>query len=149
MIDVLRSAINAAAEVAYKPDDGIDLLGLLIIYAPAWLPALGTLAVVVHGQRKGRDRRDEDRAVLADMSEKVEVVKREVKNDHPDDQNMRDQIDRIEQAVHAQGQDIRAQGEDIREIRQRQIEQGRDIGGIREEIRTERKERIAGDRRWQ
>lgn len=137
----LADVLGAAAEVAYKPDDGIDLLGLLIIYAPAWLPALGTLAVVVHGQRKGRDRRNEDRAVLADMHEKVEVVKREVKNDHPDDQNMRDQIDRIEQAVSTQG-------EDIREIRQRQIEQGRDIGGIREELRTERKERIEGDERW-
>ncbi|QDK01134.1 minor tail protein [Mycobacterium phage Purky] len=120
MIDVLRSAINAAAEV-YNPDDATDLLGLVIIGLPASLPAIAALWVTVRGQRKGRER-------ARRIDAKTDEIHEQVVNTH--DTNLRADFDEL--------RDLVTDGF-------RRVE--RDIGGMREEIRTERKERIAGDKR--
>ncbi|AIM40975.1 hypothetical protein PBI_SQUIRTY_28 [Mycobacterium phage Squirty] len=121
MIDVLRSAINTAAEV-YNPDDTIDLLGLFIIGLPGSLPAFAALWVAIRGQRRGRARAKR-------VDAKTDEIHEHVVNTH--DTNLREDLDDL--------RDLVVDGF-------RRVE--RDIGGIREEIRTERKERIAGDRRW-
>lgn len=128
-------------------DNAWAFLGLVVVQ-------LASLVALFYGQHKGKAGRSEDRAVIAQAAEKVaavstqvevvqrdmKVVRGEVKNDHPDEQNLRDQVDRIERAV-----DYLTTA--VSDIGTRQIEQGRDIGGIREEMRTERQERIEGDKR--
>lgn len=141
----LAEALRTAAEV-YEPNDAIGLAGLFIIGLPGILAAVASIAAIVvsvRGRRRGEDRREEDRAVLRDVSEKVDVVRSNVQNGHPDP--LREDLDRQFAAIHrkvdekfdAQARDLRAMGQDVR----------RDIGGIREEIRTERHERIEGDKR--
>lgn len=125
----LAEVLHAAAE-QFDPSDGIDLLGMLIVIIPSTVSAIlaGWVGILtVKGQRRGRERREEDREVLDDMAGKVDVVKREVRNDHGDDQNLRDQIDRMEQAL----TDLTGV---VEEVRGRQIHHGRDIGGIRADV---------------
>lgn len=117
----------------YNPDNTIDLLGLLILGLPASLPAVAALIVVVRGQRRGRKRWASDRDTLRDVQDQVSVVAREVKNDHPDGSNLRDQLDRmdvrLDEAIAL-----------VRDIHEQQIGHGRDIRGIRtdvEELRGE------------
>ena len=104
----------------YNPDNTIDLLGLLILGLPASLPAVAALIVVVRGQRHHRD-------TLRDVQDQVSVVRREVKNDHPDDSNLRDQLDRmdvrLDEAIAL-----------VRDIHEQQIGHGRDIRGIRTDV---------------
>lgn len=121
-------------------DNAWAFLGVVVVQ-------LASLAALFYGQHKGKAGRSEDRAVIAQAAEKVDavstqvevvkqdvkVVRGEVKNDHPDEENLRDQMDRMERA--------------LGDIRRTQINQARDIGGIREEMRTERQERIEGDKR--
>ncbi|MCP3811562.1 MULTISPECIES: hypothetical protein [Mycolicibacterium] len=151
----LPEVIRAAAEY-YEPNDAIGLAGLFVIGLPSILAAVASIAAIVvsvRGQRRGKDRREEDRAVLNDVSEKVnvlpdvqrkvDVVRNNVQNGHSDP--LRDDLDRqfaaihrkVEEKFNEQARDLRAMRNDVR----------RDIGGIREEIRTERQERIEGDKR--
>lgn len=115
----LADALQTAAEV-YNPDDTIDLLGLLIIGLPGSLPAIAALIMVIRGQRKGKDRRAEDRAILDGVSKNVGVIKTEVKNDHPDTTNLRDDLDEIRNLV--------------KDVSDRQVDQSRDIRGIRTDV---------------
>ena len=115
----LAEVLRTAAEV-YNPDDTIDLLGLLIIGLPASLPAIAALVVVVRGQRRGVRRWKGDRKLLND-------VHKQTVNDHPEEENMREQLDRIEHKQNA------LHGE-FSEMRSRQIDQGRNMGVIRDDI---------------
>lgn len=115
----LAEVLHTAAE-QFNPDDGIDLVGMLIAGLPASLPAIAALIVVIRGQRRGVRRWKGDRQLLND-------VHRQTVNDHPEEENMREQLDRIERkqnALHG----------DVSEMRKRQIDQGRDIGGIRTDV---------------
>lgn len=128
LVEVLRTA--AETPPPYDPKDTTDLIGLALIYVlPALIAAavgIASLVVTVRGQRKGKYRRDQDREVLDDVAQKVDVVRDEVKNDHVDD-NLRDQIDRLESGMrHLTGT--------VSEIRARQIDHGNDIGGIRDDV---------------
>lgn len=115
----LAGVLATAAEI-YPPDDTIDLLGLIIIGLPGSIPALAAFVVVLRGQRKGKDQYDKDRVLLTDVSTKVNVIRGEVKNDHPDDRNLRDDLDEIRDLV--------------KDVNDRQVDQTRDIRGIRKDI---------------
>lgn len=112
------SVLTTAADI-YEPDNAVGLLGLLIIGLPASLPAIAALVVVLRGQRKGRQRRDQDRAVL-------DVVRDNVQNGHPDP--LRADLDRQFASLHTR---LDEQGRDIRGIRT-------DVGGIRGDAREDR-----------
>ena len=132
----LAEVFRTAAE-QFDPSDGIDLIGMLIVALPAIIAAFltGWVGIItVRGQRRGRERRKEDREVLDDMAGKVDVVKREVRNDHGDDQNLRDQIDRMERQQTRMVEAITDLAGTVAEVRGRQIDHGLDIGGIREDV---------------
>ncbi|AEN79887.1 hypothetical protein SEA_PURGAMENSTRIS_27 [Mycobacterium phage Purgamenstris] len=163
MIDTLRSAVDAAAEL-YEPDDTIGLLGLVVANGGSIIAAIGTIVVgviTVRGQRKGRDRWSSDRETLREIHE-------ETVNSHRGKSNMREDLDKVLDGITAlqhgqelqaaaitalqQGQEAQAaavselrRGQDAQTVATRDLQ--RDVGGIREEIRTERRERIAGDER--
>jgi predicted RNase H-like nuclease (RuvC/YqgF family) len=128
LVDSLRTAVEPPP---YNPDDTTDLIGLALIYGfPSLIAAIAgtaTAVITVRGQRKGKFRRDEDRAVLDEVKKKVDVVRDEVKNDHPDNQNLRDQVDRMETM-------LASLTSNVTDIRERQIDHGRDIGGIRDDV---------------
>lgn len=133
---MLAEVLHAAAE-QFDPSDGIDLLGMLIVIIPSTIAAIGVVyvsVITVRGQKRGRERRNEDRAVLDEMAEKVDVVRGEVKNDHGDDQNLRDQIDRMERQQTRMVEAITDLTGTVAEVRGRQIDHGLDIGGIRDDI---------------
>lgn len=113
--EVLRTATEV-----YNPDDTIDLLGLLIVGLPASLPAIAALVVVVRGQKKGKARWKGDREMLGD-------VHRQTVNDHADDENLRDQIDRMEAAQ-------KLMAEQVAEVRDWQVEHGHDLRGLRQDV---------------
>ncbi|ORA24882.1 hypothetical protein BST13_33435 [Mycobacterium aquaticum] len=106
------------------------------------------LVITIIGQRKGRERRSEDREQLTATANKVEavskkvdtvtadvkVVRGEVKNDHPDDENMRDQLDRMEQQNKLLVQLVESQGVILQEVQERQDDHGRDIRGLRTDM---------------
>ena len=118
----LAEVLRTAAE-QFNPDDGIDLAGMLIVASPGIIAAVGTIilgVITVRGQRKGKERWKGDRKMLND-------VHRQTVNDHPEEENMREQLDRMEQQQ-------RALRGDVHEVRARQIDQGRDIGGIRDDV---------------
>ncbi|AQT25848.1 hypothetical protein SimranZ1_36 [Mycobacterium phage SimranZ1] len=111
-------------DAAYQPEDGIDLIGLLIIGLPSTIAAIGTGIVgvlTVRGQRKGRER-------ARQIDAKTDEIHEQTVNTH--DTNMRDDLDEIRDLVR----------DGFKQIQ-------RDIGGLREELRTERLERIEGDKR--
>ena len=118
----LAEVFRTAAE-QFDPSDGIDLIGMLITITPSIIAAVGVIIVgviTVRGQKRGRERWKGDRKMLND-------VHRQTVNDHPEEENMREQLDRIEQkqnALHGQ----------VSEMRSRQIDQGRNIGDIRADI---------------
>lgn len=95
---------------------------------------IANLALNVYGQRKGRERRDEDRGLFKQMDNKVDVIKGEIKNDHPDDANLRDQVDRIEIIA----TDLKAVVEDVRDLasetRDRFGDVADDISGLRKDV---------------
>lgn len=72
---LLQSVIHAASEI-YEPDDGIGLVGLLIIGLPTTITAAGTVWVLVR-QRKTDSKVD---TVAAGVVE----TRRQVVNGHPD-----------------------------------------------------------------
>lgn len=81
---------NATAD--YQPDDMIDVLGLLISNLPAIIAAIAgcsVLVVAIRGQRKGKERWKGDRRLLDD-------VHKQTVNDHAEEDNFREQVDRIE-----------------------------------------------------
>ncbi|OFB44778.1 hypothetical protein BA059_02340 [Mycolicibacterium sp. (ex Dasyatis americana)] len=125
----LVEALQSAAD-AYNPDDTTDLIGLALIYvAPALIAAgatIATLVVTVRGQRKGIKRWKGDRKMLDD-------VHRQTVNDHPDTENMRDQLDRMER------RQITMDGT-VSEMRARLIDHGHDIRELRGEDRDARAE---------
>lgn len=119
----LVEALRTAAEV-YNPDDTTDLIGLALIFVvPASIAAVASIVgavITVRGQRKGAARWKGDRKMLTD-------VHRQAVNDHPPDQNLREQIDRMEAK-----QDLL--GNQVGEVRQWQVEHGRDMRGVREDL---------------
>lgn len=135
LAEVLHLAADGPAP--FNPDDSIDLIGLFLIYVlPSLVAAGASIAVVVltvRGQKRGRAGRKSDRKVLDDVAEKVEVVRGEVKNDHPDEANLRDQIDRMEYGLES------VLGF-MHETQQRHISLTRDIGGIRDDVGGIRKD---------
>lgn len=81
---------NATAD--YQPDDLIDVLGLLISNLPAIIAAVAgcsVLVVAIRGQKKGVARWKRDRQLLDD-------VHKQTVNDHAEEDNFREQVDRIE-----------------------------------------------------
>ncbi|MGV0768696.1 hypothetical protein [Mycobacterium syngnathidarum] len=95
----------------------------LIFVVPSLVAAIAAIAgavITVRGQRKGQDRWKGDRKILGD-------IHKQAVNDHPPDENLRDQIDRMEAA-----QNLMA--EQFDEIRDWQIEHGRDLRGIRSDV---------------
>ncbi|MCT7373386.1 hypothetical protein [Mycolicibacterium llatzerense] len=61
----------------------------------AW--AFGAVVALVVGnyldRRRGRNRSSKNAEALTTLNAKVDIVKSEVKNDHPDDTNLRDDLD--------------------------------------------------------
>ncbi|AMS01735.1 minor tail protein [Mycobacterium phage Brocalys] len=121
---MIWESVREAVDAAYQPDDGIDLIGLLIIGLPSTIAAIGTGIVgvlTVRGQRKGRER-------ARQIDAKTDEIHEQTVNTH--DTNMRDDLDEIRDLVR----------DGFKQVQ-------RDIGGLREELRTERLERIEGDKR--
>lgn len=85
------------------------------------------LVITIIGQRRGIKRRDEDREVLADLQCDTKAVRYQVNNDHPDEENLRDQLDRMEDVQ-------KRTNEHIAEMSRRQVAHGRDINGLREDV---------------
>lgn len=83
-----REVITTATEI-YEPNDTIGLIGLLIIGLPAFIPAIAGLIIVLRGQRKDKERWVGHRKVLDD-------IHKQAVNGHPESENMRDQLDRME-----------------------------------------------------
>lgn len=119
LFDAFAAAIHNAAAEYQPPDDLIDVLGLLISNLPAIIAAIAgcsALVVALRGQRKG----GKDRKILND-------IHKQAVNDHPEDENMRDQLDRMEKAQ-------KRQDGLLLTMNQRSLEQGRDITGLREDV---------------
>lgn len=109
---------------------------------------LAGLFAVIYGQHKGRTGRSADREVIAQAAAKVDtvsakvdvvrqdvqVVRGEVKNDHPDNENLRDQLDRMEHQNKLLTNMVVAQGAMLQEIQDRQDDQGREIRGLRQDV---------------
>jgi Protein of unknown function (DUF2746) len=131
LIGFIGDSIRAAGDY-YKPDDGIDLLGLAIIALPPTITAAAAFAAVVIGQRKASTHRLKEKKATEEIGKNVAVVRQEVKNSH--EENLRDDLDKKFAGLE-------------RMVREGFKSVGRDIGGIREELRTERIERIEGDKR--
>lgn len=111
----LAEVLHAAAEV-YNPDDGIDLLGLLIIGLPALVSAIGVFIVgiiTVRGQKRGRARARRTDAM-------TDEIHAQTVNDHISKSNLRDDIDEIRDLV--------------KDMSDRQIAYGHDIRGIRADV---------------
>ena len=111
----LAEVLHAAAEV-YNPDDGIDLLGLLIIGLPALVSAIGVFVVgiiTVRGQKRGRARARRTDAM-------TDEIHAQTVNDHISKSNLRDDIDEIRDLV--------------KDMSDRQIAYGHDIRGIRADV---------------
>lgn len=129
--------ILSGSEV-YNPDDTTDLIGLALIYAaPALVAAVAgvaTAVITVRGQSKGKERREKDMAVLKDVSANIQAVKRQVNNDHPEEDNLRDQMDRVERQNELLTELIQGQNTVLGEIKSRQNDHGRDIRGIRTDV---------------
>ena len=139
----------SAGEVAFDPADSIDLLGLLIVYAGVWIPAVGTLIVVLRGARREKDR-----------AAKTDEIHEHTVNSHRSS-NLRAQIDRLEANVGAINSGIVRLSDqhdrlrdDLTEVRECQTQLARcqeelrgDVRRLSEELHTERVERIEGDRR--
>lgn len=91
LVSSIADAIsNATAD--YQPDNMIDVLGLLISNLPAIIAAIAgcsVLVVAIRGQRKGKERWKGDRRLLDD-------VHKQTVNDHAEEDNFREQVDRIE-----------------------------------------------------
>lgn len=122
----LAEVLRTAAE-QFNPDDGIDLVGMLIVASPGIIAAIGTIilgVVTVRGQRRGRARQKQD-------SENIRVIRGEVKNDHPDNTNLRDDLDEVRELMKDMSDRQISYGYDIRGIRQ-------DVGQLRGEIREDR-----------
>lgn len=131
----LAEVLHTAAE-QFDPSDGIDLLGMLIVIIPSTIAAIGVVyvsVITVRGQKRGRERRNEDRAVLDGVAEKVDVVRDEVKNDHVED-NLRDQVDRLERGLTRVIQLVEDNTQKTEHISRNVTEQGRDISGIRTDV---------------
>ena len=111
----LAEVLHAAAEV-YNPDDGIDLLGLLIIGLPALVSAIGVFVVGIitgRGQKRGRARARRTDAM-------TDEIHAQTVNDHISKSNLRDDIDEIRDLV--------------KDMSDRQIAYGHDIRGIRADV---------------
>ncbi|WAY18381.1 DUF2746 domain-containing protein [Mycolicibacterium fortuitum] len=110
----LAEALRAASEItSYNPDDGIDLLGLLIIWG---VPTLGTIIVgwlTVRGQMQGRAR-------ARKIDAKTTEIHEQTVNDHITKSNLRDDIDEIRDLVKV--------------MSDRQVDQSRDIRGLRKDV---------------
>jgi hypothetical protein len=123
---------NATAD--YQSADMIDVLGLLISNLPAIIAAVAgcsVLVVAIRGQRKGKDKRQEDRPVLDGVSKKVtgvttdvKAVRRQVNNDHPEEENLRDQMDYMQRQNDLLTELIKDQNTVLEEIKARQNDHG-------------------------
>ena len=112
LLDALGAALNNAAADYQPPDDLIDVLGLLISNAPAIIAAVAGCSALVVAIRSKKSVND---------------VHKQTVNDHPEEENMRDQLDRMEKAQKRQDGLLLA-------MNQRSMEQGRDITGLREDV---------------
>ncbi|MFA5607165.1 MAG: hypothetical protein WDA07_08255, partial [Leucobacter sp.] len=74
---------------------------------------LAVLASVVIGQQRGRK-------TVREIRDNARIIRGEVKNDHPDDTNLRDDVDGIRYLV--------------KDVSDRQIAHGHDIRGIRSDV---------------
>lgn len=84
---------------------------------------LGQIVLTLIGQRRSKSRGQAREVklidvvnkvgVIKDVADKVDVIKQEVKNDHPDDANLRDQLDRIERNQEAMAGDLRGVKKDV------------------------------------
>lgn len=132
----LADAINEAT-ADYQPDDLIDVLGLLVSNAPAIIAAIAgcsALVVAIRGQKKGVARWKRDRKLLDD-------VHKQTVNDHAEEDNFREQVDRMEAMQKRQEaaqkrteEKIDALNQRQAEMRELQIDHGKDIGGIRDDV---------------
>ncbi|ART68199.1 hypothetical protein BTO20_06035 [Mycobacterium dioxanotrophicus] len=96
------------------------------------------LVIMIIGQRRGIKRRDEDREVLSDVKANTDVVRYQVKNDHPDEENLRDQLDRMEAHITEMSRRQLAHGRDISGLREDVGAVRDDVGGLRGELRDDR-----------
>lgn len=96
----------------FNPDDWMDVLVLFGVSAFSLLAAV--LPVWLNLRKQNRHLR---------------TIKHEVKNDHGDDTNLRDDIDKIARAVET----------GFREVKE-------DISSLRTDVQQEREDRIEGDR---
>ncbi|WP_081344316.1 DUF2746 domain-containing protein [Mycobacteroides chelonae] len=96
----------------FNPDDWMDVLVLFGLSAFSLLAAV--LPVWMNLRKQNRH---------------LKTIKHEVKNDHGDDTNLRDDIDKIARAVET----------GFREVKE-------DISSLRTDVQQEREDRIEGDR---
>ncbi|WP_458317086.1 hypothetical protein [Mycolicibacterium brisbanense] len=116
----LTAAIVSLSESPeYEPHTWIGLIPHLAYALPTAISA-GVGGIILWGQRKGKERWQRDRQVLDD-------IHKQAVNDHPESENMRDQLDRME-ATQKRHDSLLA------EMNRRQVTQGRDIGGLREDV---------------
>lgn len=109
----LAEVLRTASEVGYNPDDGIDILGLIIIWG---VPTLGTVIVgwlTVRGQIKGVAR-------ARKIDAKTDEIHEQTVNDHGSKSNLRDDIDEIREL--------------LKDMSDRQVDQSRDIRGLRQDV---------------
>lgn len=110
---ILSEALRAAAEVYSNPDDGLDILGLLIIWG---VPTAGTVIVgylTVRGQIQGKAR-------ARKIDAKTTEIHEQTVNDHISKSNLRDDIDEIRDM--------------LKDMSDRQVDQSRDIRGLRTDV---------------
>lgn len=105
----------------------VGLAGLLIL-------AAANLLQTIYGQRKARTDRIRQKRVVDELRSDVLVVRDQVRNDHPEKPNMRDDIDEVKGAL----TDFRDTLKDFREalegVHGKLDEQGRDVRGIRQDV---------------
>lgn len=119
----------------YNSDSWMDIVDHLLLVLGVLSVAVATAAVPVWVANHKATKTER-----AKNAKTLEAIRHQVENDHPDDENMRDQIDRIERKIESQGvilQEIQDRqndhGDDIRGMRT-------DMGGLRGELRDDRGE---------
>lgn len=113
----------------YNSDSWMDIVDHLLLVLGVLSVAVATAGVPVWISNHKATKTERAR-----NTKTLEAIRHQVENDHGDDENMRDQIDRIEARQNDLAQLFESLGIILKEIKDRQDDHGRDIRGMRDDM---------------